>query len=313
MQQRVNIYVDYEFLFRVVCKGSEKKMIKGLFCGLTGLDITYYQNEFPSENFKSKTNDYQTFIGGPAANAAITYSILGGDATLITCLGNSTIAKAIKTELTDDYHIKVIDLAEDENRLPSLSSVLVNMQKATRTIWSGQQQFSINNETIYENLIMESSFCFSDCNIPEISINFLKKSRMSEKPIILDPGSWKSHFPECLSLADEIIASINCTPPERDLVTFLKSTSVQNIALTDGENDTLWFSNSKHGRIHIPKVEAIDTLAAGDILHGAYCYYRYHENEPFVEALEKATLVASRSVHYAGPREGVFKFMNNRF
>ncbi|WP_018392629.1 PfkB family carbohydrate kinase [Bacillus sp. 37MA] len=281
-------------------------MVQGVFTGITGLDIAFYQNEFPKENFKSKTNDYQTFIGGPAANAAITYAILGGNATLITCLGDTTIAKAIKSELFDVYNVTVIDMAAGSNLLPSLSSVLVNIEKATRTIWSGQQQFSIHKETSYEKLINEASFCFSDCNLPEVSIDFLKKSKALNKKIILDSGSWKPHFPECLKLADEVIASVNCQPRESDLLTFLENTPVNNIAITDGENDTLWFEKSNSGVIKVPKVQAVDSLAAGDVLHGAYCYYRYHEGLSFVSALEKATIVASESVKYYGAREGVY-------
>jgi sugar/nucleoside kinase (ribokinase family) len=284
-------------------------MVKGIFAGLTGLDITYYQNEFPNENLKSKTNNYQTFIGGPAANAAITYAILAGSATLVTCLGNSSIAKAIKSELTQDYQITVVDMAAEIEILPSISSVLVNMDKATRTIWSGQQQFSILNKINYEAIISEAYFCFSDCNLSEVTVEFLKTSRKMKKKIVLDPGSWKPHFTVCLPLADEIIASVNCKPAEGDLVTFLKDTDVKNIAITDGENATKWLEDSREGTIPVPKVQAIDTLAAGDVLHGAYCYYRYHEGLSFVHALEKATVVASESVKYYGARKGVYQLV----
>lgn len=282
-------------------------MVKGLFAGLTGLDITYYQNEFPDENFKSKTNEYQTFVGGPAANAAITYAILGGNATLVTCLGNSTIAKAIKLELTQDYQVNVIDVAEEMNGLPSISSVLVNMEKATRTIWSGQPQFSIPVGIEYDAIISDADFCLSDCNLPEVTVELLKKCRQQQKKIVLDSGSWKTHFPICLPLADEIIASVNCKPQEGDLLTYIKDTDVKRIAVTDGENDTKWYDDSNQGTIKIPKVQAVDTLAAGDVLHGAYCYYRYHEGLAFVHALEKATETASESVKYIGPRKGVKK------
>jgi sugar/nucleoside kinase (ribokinase family) len=286
-------------------------MVKGVFAGLTCLDITYYQNEFPDENLKSKTNDYQTFIGGPAANAAITYTILGGNATLVTCLGNSSIAKAIKLELSQDYKVHVIDIADEMNILPSISSVLVNTKKATRTIWSGQQEFQIPDEKSYEALIADASFCFSDCNLPEVTVGFLKTSRERGGRIVLDPGSWKPHFPVCLPLADEIIASINCKPAEGDLLTFLQDTPVKNIAITDGEKATRWFEDSISGTIDIPKVQAIDTLAAGDVLHGAYCYYRYNEGFSFVQALQKATAVASESVKYIGARVGVYKMAKN--
>lgn len=55
---------------------SEKK-VKGLFVGLCTKDILYYTDDIPAHNHKSKTEDFATYIGGPAANAAITYAALG--------------------------------------------------------------------------------------------------------------------------------------------------------------------------------------------------------------------------------------------
>lgn len=283
-------------------------MVKGVFAGLTGLDITYYQTEIPEENFKSRTNDYDTFIGGPAANAAITYAILGGDATLLTCLGDSVIAKSIKTEFKEEYGVKVIDLAKSSKNLPSISSILVHTGHATRTIWSGQQQFTNIDVEIIEETVRKASFCFSDCNLPEVTIPFLNHAAFLQKRIVLDPGSWKPHFPKCLPLGDEVIASVNCKPEgDIDLVTFLKRENVKKIAITDGERITHWYDEGKQGIIKVPHVEAVDTLAAGDVLHGAFCYYRFDEEKSFVEAMKKATIVASESVKYYGAREGVYR------
>lgn len=133
-----------------------------------------------------------------------------------------------------------------------------------------------------------------------------------EKHILLDPGSWKPHFPTCIPLADEVIASVNCHPVGSDLVGFLQETNVQNLAITDGENATKWYGQSMHGKIDIPPVEAVDTLAAGDVLHGAYCYYRYHEGLSFVEALKQSTLVASESVKFVGARKGVYNMASQK-
>ena len=281
-------------------------MVKGLFAGLTGLDITYYQNEFPNENLKSKTNEYQTFVGGPAANAAITYAILGGNATLVTCLGNSTIAKAIKLELSQDYQVNVIDVRRRNERFAKRIQCVSQYGKSNPHYLEWTATIFDSEGIEYEAFISDADFCLSDCNLPEVTVELLKKCRKHQKKIVLDSGSWKPHFPVCLPLADEIIASVNCKPQQGDLLSYLEDTAVKNIAITDGENDTQWFEKSKQGTIKIPKVQAVDTLAAGDVLHGAYCYYRYHEGLTFVTALERASEVASESVKYIGPRHGVY-------
>ena len=62
-------------------------MAKGLFVGLCTKDSVYYVDEFPEKNCKRKTTKFNTYIGGPASNAAMVFSYLGGKAIITTILG----------------------------------------------------------------------------------------------------------------------------------------------------------------------------------------------------------------------------------
>ncbi|MCL1849280.1 MAG: PfkB family carbohydrate kinase, partial [Clostridiales bacterium] len=79
-------------------------------------------------------------------------------------------------------------------------------------------------------------------------------------------------------------------------------------ALTNGEHPLVWYEEGQRGEVTPPAVEAIDTLGAGDVYHGAYCYFRYRLGLPFVEALTRAAEVAAKSVAYEGPRQGVIAY-----
>ena len=113
-----------------------KSGITGVFVGLAGLDIVYYQNQLPSENKKSKTNDYRIYTGGPAANAAITYALLGGKARLVTCIGQSGIGEIIRRELLQ-YGVELVDCAGNLPVLPNVSSISVSMDNGSHIIWIG--------------------------------------------------------------------------------------------------------------------------------------------------------------------------------
>ena len=56
------------------------------------------------------------------------------------------------------------------------------------------------------------------------------------------------------------------------------------------------------GTIGVPQVEAVDTMGAGDILHGAYCFFA-STGRGFIESLAEAAKVASESCRHAGARE----------
>jgi sugar/nucleoside kinase (ribokinase family) len=52
--------------------------------------------------------------------------------------------------------------------------------------------------------------------------------------------------------------------------------------------------------IDVPTVQAVDTLGAGDIFHGAFCHYILRENFP--TALKQAAHIASFSCQFFGTR-----------
>ena len=94
-----------------VLKMEESKLQKcprGYFVGLTTMDYVFYVNSHPQKNSKVKTNHFTRLVGGPAANAAITYSLLGGNATLVTCLGNTAESDVIK-ETLEKFGVTVVN------------------------------------------------------------------------------------------------------------------------------------------------------------------------------------------------------------
>ena len=81
----------------------------------------------------------------------------------------------------------------------------------------------------------------------------------------------------------------------------LRQVGVRRIAITRGERPILYFDGESAGQIDVAKIRAVDTLAAGDIFHGAFSYF-YARADSFVTALEKAGEVATISCKHFGPR-----------
>jgi sugar/nucleoside kinase (ribokinase family) len=75
---------------------------------------------------------------------------------------------------------------------------------------------------------------------------------------------------------------------------------VQQIAITHGANPIL--ADSYTGMVEVPHVDAVDTMGAGDIFHGAFCYFASVGYE-FVKALREASEIAADSCRFHGTRE----------
>ena len=268
-----------------------EREVKGLFVGLCTKDIVYYTNEYPAHNHKSKTEEFATYIGGPATNAAITYAALGGNATIATCLGNTDEASAMITQL-NRAGINVLNYSADDI-LPNMASIFVSTD-GKRTIVSGQHAFSVNQ---YYDL-RQFDFVLFDCNQQEISLDILRESE--GKTVVLDAGSYKPNIELFLDKADIVIASEDFVDGKGNTI-FAMNCKAQHKAVTRGEKPILYNGTE----IPVEQVAAVDTLGAGDVFHGAFCYAYFAEEKTCEDALRFASKVAGESIKYRGPKEWI--------
>ena len=84
---------------------------RGLFVGLATLDVIHRIAEPPAANQKITAAAQFVADGGPAANAAVTFAALGGDAVLVTALGTDPVADLVRSELVA-HRVEVIDAAK---------------------------------------------------------------------------------------------------------------------------------------------------------------------------------------------------------
>ncbi len=104
-----------------------------LFLGRTTLDLLYRLDHLPAEDSKVYARDFQAAPGGPALNAAITHSLLGGESMLISAVGGGPWSIPVRSEL-ERHRIALFDLAADTAYETPLCAVLINAASSTRTI-----------------------------------------------------------------------------------------------------------------------------------------------------------------------------------
>ena len=123
--------------------------------------------------------------------------------------------------------------------------------------------------------------------------------------VVLDGGSWKEGTEELLQSIDTAICSADFMPPgcsaADDLFKHLKDCGVTNIAITNGAEPVRFVSGAASGIVLVPQVPLVDTMGAGDIFHGAFCYHA-SIGRGFVEALREAASVAAEYCRFHGTR-----------
>ena len=125
-----------------------------------------------------------------------------------------------------------------------------------------------------------------------------------DTPLVVDAGSWKPGFDAVIAAADFVIASANFHPPGCDgdaqVMAWLRRQGVANAAISHGGGPIVYAGEVGSGELMPAPVAVVDTLGAGDFLHGAFCHHCLQQ--PFADALAAAAAVASRSCSSFGTR-----------
>ena len=79
-------------------------MTQCIFVGLSTIDVVYRLDEFPSVNTKVAAKSQTVLVGGPATNAAVSFSRLGGEAALVTAVGRNGLGEVVRQELSAILH-----------------------------------------------------------------------------------------------------------------------------------------------------------------------------------------------------------------
>jgi sugar/nucleoside kinase (ribokinase family) len=279
---------------------------RGLFVGLTTIDIQYHVETFPASNRKVKTPAPEILVGGPATNAAIAFSKLNEGAFLASPVG----INPFQSFCADDFkctNLTHFDLVEQKNANPIIASVITSEITGDRNIFSHHPE-KISSEISAKELLDKTNpeILLIDSFYPEFSIECARIAKEKNIPVVVDGGSWKPQYNLLLEYTDIIICSNDFYPPgcnnSKQVIEFLKLKKVMNIAISRGENSILFDNVKNRGEVSICKTYLADTLGAGDFLHGAFCYY-YLKSKDFKFALNKASKIASFSCGHKGTRE----------
>jgi sugar/nucleoside kinase (ribokinase family) len=284
-------------------------MKTGLFLGLATLDLIYLAQQPPGENQKIVASDCTIAAGGPATNAAVTFSYLGNVAILAGVFGTHAIAQLIRADLAE-YNVRIIDLAPGRSDSPPVSSIIVTEATGDRSVISiNATKSQVGSQAINPEILTSVNIILMDGHQIAASAEIAKLAKSKNIPIVLDGGSWKPGLEEILPFIEWAVCSDNFHPPNcynsDKVFAYLSAAGIPNIAITRGEKPLLYLSNGTCGSIEVPQIQATDTLGAGDIFHGAFCHYILQNN--FTDTLATATKIASHSCQFFGTRA----WMNN--
>lgn len=283
---------------------SEKAPV-GVFVGLATLDVIHRIAKAPAVNEKITATAQFIAAGGPAANAAVTFAGLGGDAILVTALGGGPVADLIRPDLAA-HGVHIVDAAGGTQRAVPVSAVSVVESTGDRSVVSLD---AVNSEVSppagLGDLINGADVVLVDGHHPLIAQDAARHAAARAIPLVVDAGRWKPVMAEIIPHATDMVCSADFRMPGADnpesSAAALVGSGVRTVVTTHGGDPVQWWSDGRSGSVPVQPVVVVDTLGAGDAFHGAYAYYA-SQNMSLAECIDRSARVAALRCSVIGPR-----------
>lgn len=246
--------------------------------GHAALDRVFTVEAWPSFSAKIPASRYDESGGGMAANAAVAVARLSGDAVLWGPLGEDGIADIIRAQLVAEG-VDVEALRRFPGRTSSTSAVIVDRRGERLVIGYRGTALQAPSEWLPLGQVRSAGALLADVRWQEGAATALRAARDAGVPAILDAEEATAEVLEALvGFADHAVFS------ERGLAVFAPGDAEGGLrralalgahvaAVTQGAAGVMWVEAGAPARVQREPgfaVQAVDTLAAGDVFHGAY-------------------------------------------
>ncbi|WP_256751784.1 sugar kinase [Mesorhizobium sp. Mes31] len=286
--------------------------VKLLSVGALTLDTILRVETLPAHQGKFIASDGVQIASGMATSAACAAHRLGAEVSLWASAGDDPVADhlvaAIEAEGVDCGFVRRVGGARS-----ALASILVDAQGERIIVPFYDSQAQADPEALPAANLSAFDAVLVDVRWPGAAALALKAARAIGRPAILDADTASSDVLEqLLPLASHIVASepaarILCNQDldPRQACEALARRTDAFVAVTGGAAGTWWFDRAAGSSRHVaaPKIKPVDTLAAGDVFHGAFAV-GLAEAMPVEHALRFASAAAALKCLRFGGRLG---------
>lgn len=270
--------------------------------GLTTIDVCQVVDRLPRSNEKMVAHELDVDYGGPAANAAGVCRLLGAHTTLVSVLGLAPSGRLVRDLLVRDG-IEVADALDGCDVPVPVSTVLIEKGSGARSVVSVNAGLFPAVGPLDLGWVKRADAVLVDGHNMELCLLVAKAANELNIPVLLDGGSWKDGMGELLGRVDVAVFSADFSRPDgRDALDSALQGRTNVVAQSHGEGGVVMKWRGGGAVIAVPVVEVVDTLGAGDALHGALLFSLACAGEVREKEMRFATGIASLSCSARGAR-----------
>lgn len=290
---------------------------KILVCGSINMDLVVRTPQLPRPGQTLIAHGLQYVSGGKGANQAVAVARLGGNVGMLAAVGSDEFGHTLRANLQQEG----IDLEWVATK-PGPSGVAIvavddQSENSIMVVPGANGLLSPDDVDLAESAISQSDLVMLQLEVPlDTVLHTVRLCRVHNVPVILNTAPATHEFPAELFEVDllcpnqtETAALLGCDPPEDidqafEAARSLLSRGARQVVITLGKLGAVAATKMPSGKplvqaIDAHRVEAVDTVAAGDAFLGALAF-RIAQGSALMEACVFASAAAAHSVTVAG-------------
>jgi sulfofructose kinase len=250
-----------------------------LCAGIIVLDEVFRVEEFPKADGKVEAKGHFVVNGGCAANAAVAIARLGGRAALAGPLGGPAgkddngdrVLAALSRENVDTRACQRVD-----GLSTAISAIFINARGDRTIVTYREHGIAATVPDDPEALAASADLVLADNRFPQFARPICEAARRRKLPVVLDADKPTVVDDPLFRVASHVVFSSECllaTTGDSDLGEGLKTIARHSdafLAVSNGPNDILILEAGAFRRVPVFPIRAVDTLGAGDALHGGF-------------------------------------------
>jgi sulfofructose kinase len=271
-----------------------------LCTGILVLDEVFRVETLPLPDTKVEAESFLIVNGGCAANAAVAIARLGGQVMLASPLGGPAgkdsngdrLLAALAQEKVDTSACQRID-----GLSTGLSAIFIDARGDRTIVTYRDKRIAAVTPNNPEALSVAAALVLADNRYPDFVRPICEAARRRGLPIVLDADKKTVVDDPLFGIASHVIFSSEClmaTTGQNDPAAGLDAVARHTdafLAVSNGPGDILFLDDGTIRHVPVFAVHAVDTLGAGDALHGGFALALL-EGRSEIEALRFGAAVA---------------------
>jgi sulfofructose kinase len=260
-------------------RGKTTRPARILCTGIIVLDEVFRVKSFPQPDGKTQADAFFVVNGGCAANAAVAIARLGGQAALVGPMGGPAGEDSNGDRVLAALARENVDCSACQ-RIPGLSTALsaifIDAGGDRMIVTYRDERVATAKPNDPDSLVATADVVLADNRYPDFVRPICEAGRRRGVPVVLDGDRPTVENDPLFAIASHVIFSAEClreTTGTHNLGVGLRRIASHTqafLAASDGPNDIVFLDDGAVRHQPVFAVQAVDTLGAGDALHGGF-------------------------------------------